>query len=316
MVNGIWGVNQFKVQVYILSRDRPHLFEETLRSVIEASNSEVDVVVSDNSVGDSIEEIVKASYPAIRYTRRTPPLDAFSHFNAILQEASTEYLVMFHDDDRMMPNYVPIMLGFMEANPGVVAAACNARILFRDEESERTFMPKVDGFRLIEGIEDFFECYLRIGIGGGSIAPFPGYMYRRSMLQGIVLNSKEAGKYSDVSFLSKLLVKGPLLWVYKPLMWYRFHDQNDSGTVSIAGTLGLLRYILETSQISRQSLSVHDYRFKMWADWWLGRFKKQGFGVFGQRVERIVFRFLAGSVVRLAFTRFTFWKLLFRKLFA
>jgi glycosyltransferase involved in cell wall biosynthesis len=310
------GVTQFKIQVYILSRDRPHLFEETLRSVIEASNSEVEVVVSDNSVGDSIEEIVKAGYPLVSYTRRIPPLDACSHFNAILQEASAEYLVMFHDDDRLMPNYVPVMLGFMESNPSVAAAACNARILARHQETERTFMPKVDGFRLIHRSDDFFESYLRIGIDGGSIAPFPGYIYRRSMLQGIALNFKEAGKYSDVSFLSKLLTKGSLAWVYKPLMWYRFHDNNDSGSVSIKGAFALLRYMLANSQIPKQSVSVQDYRFKMWAHWWVGQFRKQGLGVFCQRVGRIVFRFLATSAIRLAFTRLTFWKLLSRKLFA
>lgn len=292
------------------------MFEETLRSVIEASNSEVEIVVSDNSVGDSIQEIVKTNYPATIYTRRTPPLDAAGHFNVILQEATAQYLVMFHDDDRLMPNYVQVMLGFMESNPNVAAAACNARVLSGNRETERTFMPKVDGFRLIHRSDDFFESYLRIGIDGGSIAPFPGYIYRRAMLQGIVLSPKEAGKYSDVSFLSKLLAKGALAWVYKPLMWYRFHDNNDSGSVSITAAFALLRYMLANSEISRKSVAARDYRFKMWAHWWVGQLKKQGLGVFGQRVGRIVFRFLAASAVRLAFTRLTFWKLLSRKLLA
>lgn len=307
---------QFKVQVYILSRDRPHLFEETLRSVIEASNSDVEIVISDNSVGDSSEQLVKTAYPSIRYIRRIPALGPFDHFNAILDEAAAEYLVMFHDDDRLMVNYVPSMLSFMQENPHVAAVACNARILSGQSETGRTFMPKVDGSRMISRVEEFFESYLRIGIDGGSIAPFPGYMYRRSILNGVTFDPKEAGKYSDVSFLSKVLSKGPLAWLYKPLMWYRFHESNDSGSVSIRGAMGLLRYMLAHSAIDRNSPMVSDYRFKMWAHWWIGQFKKNGLKVFQLRSGRIVFRFLAASAIKLAFTRLTFWKLLSRKLFA
>lgn len=305
---------QFKVQVYILSRDRPHLFEETLRSVIEASTSDVEIVISDNSVGDSIEQLVKAGYPGVRYIRRIPALGPFDHFNAILDEAAAEYLVMFHDDDRLMTNYVPSMLSFMHENPHVAAVACNARILSGQTETGRTFMPQVDGSRLIYRSDEFFESYLRIGIDGGSIAPFPGYMYRRSMLQNITFNPKEAGKYSDVSFLSKVLTKGPLAWIYKPLIWYRFHEGNDSGSVSIRGAFGLLRYMLAHSGINRHSTIVSDYRFKMWAHWWLGQYKKHGLKVFQPRTERIVFKFLVASAIKLALTRLTFWKLLSRKL--
>lgn len=290
------------LQLYLLSRDRPEYLRETLRSALNQAGDDIEVIVSDNSERNDVARMLAEEFPEVRCIRRTPPLGAFDHFRTIIDEASAELVVMFHDDDVLLDGYVEVLRGALEADPALAAVCCNAAILRGSQITDELFAPAAGDVRLC-GAADLLHHYFALSIKGP--APFPGYMYRRSAIQGLCLDPRHGGKYSDVSFLLKVLQRGPILWLQKPLMRYRFHGNNDSATEAVGQRLRLLRYVYTTTSVTRRSPLIRQYRYRYWMSWWRGA---SAAGARQPWRRRVVRRFLVACTAGYALTRATLWQ--------
>tara|TARA_B110000090_G_C13372078_1_gene442488 strand:+ start:1733 stop:2035 length:303 start_codon:yes stop_codon:yes gene_type:complete len=90
------------VSIYILSHDRPVYAANALLSAMSQTYKNIKVIFSDNSSNyntknylDSLEHLEPGSYE-YRYRNNIHPL---AHFNNILDEVDTDYVLLFHDDD-------------------------------------------------------------------------------------------------------------------------------------------------------------------------------------------------------------------------
>ncbi len=295
------------LQIYILSRDRPLYLREALRSVIFQTENDSEIIVSDNSESDVVSLMLKEQFPQIRCIRRRPTLNQFEHFRAIIDEASADLLVMFHDDDILSSEYVSVLRKHLDRDPSLVAVCCDAFILRGNKVTKERFLPPGRRDRQIKDPEDLLREYFSLSSKGP--APFPGYMYRRRAIKGLSLDPQEGGKYSDVSFILKILERGSILWVAKPLMRYRIHGQNDSSTENVGHRLQLLRYIYRSGVISRYSPLVAQYRYRYLGNWW--QMGSDGTQVWRRRVIR---RYLIHRTLIYALTRATLWLRLLNKL--
>ncbi|VVE14809.1 glycosyltransferase family A protein [Pandoraea terrigena] len=255
-----------KVQLYILSRDRPAYLQETLRSAIGEMNDDVQVIVSDNSEGDEVERMVAEEFPLVTYLRRRPALPALDHFHVVIAESSAEFVVYFHDDDLMLPGFVATLRDALVARPELSAVACNANLVMGDKVTSRRVMGDCTEPHEIASVEALVTPYLTLT--GPRPAPFPGYMYRRKCLDGLSLKPEEGGKHADLAFLISVLRRAPMLWLPKPNMLYRVHASNDSRVESIGQRLRLLRHVYRQSNITPRSSAVAEYRFVYWLNWW------------------------------------------------
>lgn len=296
------------LQIFLMSRDRLGLFQATLSSILRQSDSAFELVVSDNSDGDAIGQWMQANHPSIRYVRRSPPLPALDHFNTVIDQATSEFLVIFHDDDLMETSYVEQMLKKAHTRPEAVAIGCNARYLMGNTLSPTTAMPPHGADRLISNAGDLLEPYL--SFSGSHAPPFPGYMYRAQKIKGLILDQGTGGKHADVSFMLSVLTRGPILWSNDVLMRYRVHPDSDSNLESIADRLRLVRHIQARHGISRRTKLLLDYRFSFWLRWW-GQ-SAASWAVHPRR-KRTLFWFLLGQGIKMASTRLHFWILLGKK---
>ena len=304
-----------RVQIYILSRDRVRYCAEAVASAVaQSSSGEIEVVVSDNSAGDEVQAMMRSRFPDVRLVRREPPLPALDHFKAVLQECSAEFVVLFHDDDVMLPGFVECHLALFRVHPDAAAVGVNATVLRGDRPTSKPFMGAFAGVRRILEAEELLRPYLELGARGP--APFPGYMYRRALIRGLYLDAATGGKHSDVTFLLDVLARGPVVWTSECAMRYRFHGANDSATESIADRRTWLHYITQRTCLGRRARPVLDLKFSYLARWLLGELRR---AVLGRRLtpawrQKIVARFVLGHLLRLAATRPAFWLRLFRKL--
>jgi hypothetical protein len=298
-----------KTFVYILSRDRPVYFKAALDSVLKNCSESVTIVVSDNSVGNDVENIMKNEYPSLMYIRRTPPIPVIEHFRKVFKEATADYLVLFHDDDIMMPGYIDKMLATLTQNQAVVAVGCNAKKMRGDIKTDQLYMRDFDQPKLISDVKIFLRLSLKFSL---SIPPpFPCYMYRRRLMANVLPDHDQGGKFCDVSFLVKLLSFGPILWIPESLIWYRLHSSNVSKHESIVDRLSLLRYLITYQNISRKSSYILEFKCLYWAKWWLERgVGSKLFIPHGWR-EQIVFIFLLKNAGIFIFTRPVVWRLFF-----
>lgn len=295
--------NDNRIQVYVLSRDRVDYLDETLQSILNQDGICFDLVVSDNSEHDDVQKMIQIKYPGIKYVRRVPVLSAMEHFRLVISECNREFSVLFHDDDVMMPGYLIRMVGAFDQYPNISAVGCNAFILKGDTLTGNCFMRSFSRPVILETPESLLEPYLGFGIIGP--APFPGYMYRTSAISNLCLDASEGGKYSDVSFLMKVQLHGPLYWLPDPLIQYRIHPGNDSSVDEIGQRMSLLRYIYRNTSLTSKSKIIDEYRFDFWLKWLISHFKSIS-DLRSRRIRTIV-KFLLIKSVELALTKYSFW---------
>ena len=299
------------LQIFILARDRISLFEEALDSILVQDYSEVDIeiVISDNSETDAIQNLLN-SYPLskekFKYIRHLPPLRQDLHFQYIIDHCSADYLVMFHDDDIMHPDYVKVMYSTMK-DSNFSALGCNA-FQFRGKflnNLRKTH--KYKSLKIFNNKKDFLERYL---VGNEGVAPYPGYLYKTEFVKKIPLTTLRSSFHGDVVFLSSLLDFGLVAWVQEPLMYYRIHSGSSSSKESVLGRKLLIKYMISQG-IDPLSTPVFLNRYLYYLNWFI----QQGpfFINISKWRYRIVAKFLLLKSINVMKTSY-FWLTILRKL--
>lgn len=284
-----------KISVYILSRDRLQYFKEALSSVLEACSNVAKVIVSDNSENNDISNYMSEMYPTVKFISRRPTLTAEQHFKAIISEADSEFLVMFHDDDIMLPDFVTTLYSKLVIDETLAAVGSNAKILSGDSLKENSFYQgKADKlFYEPSDLARQYFCYTSDGV-----APFPGYMYRTKFIDHRDFDFSLAGKYTDVLLLIGLLERGKILWTSDAFMHYRFHDQNDSNDLSMSSYLMLFRRLYAKHGMRYLR---NQFRFNLWWD----NYRKNGSF---SRFPGLIKRFMIWYFFKAIFISSDFWK--------
>jgi len=250
-----------KVQVYILSHERPFYLREAIDSVLKQSRFDlIDLVVSDNSRTDDVEHMVRSEYPFIAYVRRIPAVSAADHFKAVLSDVKAPYFMLFHDDDIMLPGMIGRLYEEISSSELICAVAPNAYLKMRGFVGRCCVRPRSNLW--IYSPRDLFLRYCLLQ----GVAPFPGYLYRTSVYQSnLGPLSSPAGKYSDVTFVASGLEKGNVLWLSEPLMFYRRHPTNDSALLDPNAREGLISifYADSVPLIARLIYKANDEFFSL-----------------------------------------------------
>ena len=300
---------QETLQIYILSKDRENYLREALSSALKQASDEfkIEVIVSDNSETDCVEKLMCSEFPDVKLVRRIPFLSSHDHHRRVIDEASSDYLVIFHDDDLMLPGYAERMLGVIREHPDSVAVGCNS-FIFHDKAKSPVAL--IHSFRSIQYFKDEPSFLMQNICDPRGICPLPSYIYRRRFLSSGLVNEKEGGKYSDVSFLSKLIEFGNLIWIPDALMMTRFHSDNDSGKFLIADKLKLVRYMVSRG-VNKDHPMLMLYKYISWGIW----FQQSGNVIFRSNYYRrasVVRKFIISYSLRKLFTKFFYYSLYLR----
>lgn len=232
--------NQRSLGVFLLCHNRPEEARVAIRSVRGQSDPNFAFTVSDNSSNDEVETMVRTEFPTVHYVRRAPALSAMRHFNSCIDDVTSDYFCLFHDDDVMGPNFVREMKMTAQAYPQAIALGSNAVIdVFGKPQALPSFLARRE-FDVIACAQDLAARYFSRSQSG--IAPFPGYVYSARLVGNLRL-PVDGGKYADVSWLLELARKAAVVWIRQPLMTYRMHGGNDGNTESRRDRLRFLAYL-------------------------------------------------------------------------
>jgi glycosyltransferase involved in cell wall biosynthesis len=242
--------------IFILCHNRPDDAQQAISSAIAQSCPADYLVISDNSSNDSVELMVKTHFPHVHYVRRPLGLNALEHFNMCIDEASTDYFCLFHDDDLMLPDFVKKMKLASERYPNAVAIGCNAYIQEGEANKEDLSFRAMKSTVRFKKASDLVSRYF--GRNQSGIAPFPGYIYKRQLVHQERFQPG-IGKYGDVAWLIALSQFAQIIWVTTPLMIYRMHGKNDGLKESRKDRLKLLSVLKFRKTILDKGL-LDDYR--------------------------------------------------------
>jgi glycosyltransferase involved in cell wall biosynthesis len=203
-----------------------------------------------------VESLVRSEFPGLEYRRRTNDLSVFDHLNQCLNEASADYVCLFHDDDLLSPRYTECILDAIGRYPDAAALSTNAWIA-EDGKPPRLSFKTTGKTHFVHDARQLAAHYFSRHQPG--IAPFPGYMYSTSRV-GEMRFSPAGGKYADVSWLLQVADRGGIVWIVEPLMITRMHASNDSRRESIGDRLKLFAFFKNHEATLGEGL-IEDYRF-------------------------------------------------------
>jgi glycosyltransferase involved in cell wall biosynthesis len=106
-------------------RNGQPLLVEALRSVMEQTERDLEIIVSDNGSEDGSTRVLKeaaASDSRIRYFRHDVPLTAYDNFRFVLRQARGEYFMWAAHDDSRDADFVARMTAALARQPEAVLA--------------------------------------------------------------------------------------------------------------------------------------------------------------------------------------------------
>ena len=244
-----------KVQVYILTYNRPQFILGAVESALQQERDNYEVIVSDNSTNDDTQKIfLRFRNPILKYIKRTPCVSMIDHFNIVLKEIKGDYFMIFHDDDVMMDGLISKLL--YEFTPSTAAVASNAYLIKNNLKTELLYVPGLNSNKTIVAKRELLSDYLY----NKRIVPFPGYLYKHAVSK-IEFNMR-FGKYADVYFLSQVLELGSITVIRDPLFYYRTHDEQNSFFSDYEAKSHLTSFILRECGLSRKEKTVVFFRLR------------------------------------------------------
>src|SRR5687768_8351704 len=95
------------VSICIPAYQQPALLERCLRSITSQTYKDVEILISDDTPNDSVKIIVDkfAKDLNISYRHNLRPLGSPSNWNAALEKAKGQYVMLLHHDDLFANEY-------------------------------------------------------------------------------------------------------------------------------------------------------------------------------------------------------------------
>lgn len=281
--------------IYILCRDRPGYLTHSINSILDRNINRAKLIISDNSISNDVEALCLSKYRHITYVRRWPPLNGIEHLEKIISETRNKYLVLFHDDDLMMPNYVETLFGYMEEHKQVVSVGCAAEVIDGNGNSKNsTYCGNSKEPKFVTTPQQLLDAYigLRENIDH---PPFPSYFYRTEYLQRGMFDYSDGGKYADVSFLIKLLAKGPIVWHPSLLVKYRLHGENDSNRMAVIDRMKFIKFLCRNNLFSPKSSIIIRQKFLYLLAWYRDLTNSNKLLNFNNWRVKIILKFLVAN---------------------
>lgn len=149
-----------KVSVVIPTRNRADMLYRAIRSVLEQSYGDFEIIVVSDASEDNTEEVVMSFDDSrIHYIRHEEAKGASAARNTAMRVAKGEYIAFLDDDDEWMPNKLEVQVPVIENTGTEVGLVYGWMEYFENGKSAGVRAPKVRG-------DVFAEMLDKQAIGG------------------------------------------------------------------------------------------------------------------------------------------------------
>lgn len=223
-----------RVFIGIPTLNRPEYVRQTVRSVLQQTNSDFRLIISDNcsapEVVDSVEEWVRdVDDPRVSFHRQPEDNGEYGQGRFFFREArGQEFFMILHDDDVLEPSYLARAIPILEEHPELAFFVANPYVFDEDGETcrERTRRYLVDHGRTRrdEGKFDVLAAHLASGF-----APISGTLFRLGALResGFVDEDCEGNFPFELNVFLRLGEGGAQAWFCADqMLGFRFHRES------------------------------------------------------------------------------------------
>jgi len=242
-----------KINIYLMVNERTKFLSESINSILEnKKNIDFNFIISDNSKTNNVCEYVKKKYTNIPYIKHdyNKVASQAQHFNKIIKNNNSEYIMLFHDDDIIFDNAIKKLTKFLDYNLDVGCVCPNAFKLKNYKKTKQLLNDLKSKKIIIDNKTFMSKKYLNIF--EGYVHPLPGYLYRQKYLQTIERSDDEGKVWSDASFIIKLSDICKICWLNEPLFYCRFHDLRQSSNVDLYSKLSFLKFVRKNTKLKKE----------------------------------------------------------------
>ena len=234
------------IQIFITTHNRADLIKETIESVLNQTANVKEITVLDNESIDNTEEVVK-SY-ADRGVKYIKTYGFLGNFNKAKEIADREFVMLFHDDDILHPDYLRNALNIINSEKNLSAVYTRYK-KFIDDDSPKIFPKLEKSYHIFKTKKDFAKyMYFQEYIAYASA------IYRTAYFKQTDLEYEKYNKYNDWPFMLKFSGYGNIALFNDCNAYYlRVHKNQDSNT---------LQNVPSLEQIVNWDKIFYDYMFE------------------------------------------------------
>jgi glycosyltransferase involved in cell wall biosynthesis len=219
---------------------RPLKLKQCLKSVIDQSHKNLEVLVSSNSSDNETRNIINSfNDERIKYFEQNSNIGSTENFNFLLKKASGKYFMWCSDDDYLSQNFIETALPFIDDEH----IACYGNATYKS--SGRTIL--VDGKMSIDYNDSFnrvAEYLKQVGNNGIFYS-----LYRLSSIRDLRLYNKIG---NDWIFVSEALLRGKYNYTDSITIFRDLANKNNA-----SGYKSILRSIGDTSFQNIKTIFPH-----------------------------------------------------------
>ncbi|WP_251980701.1 glycosyltransferase family 2 protein [Salinibacter ruber] len=254
-----------RVSVCIPTYNRPDYFERALKSVLGQSLVPIEILVGDDSSDQCTTEVVqryKNEGVPIQYFHHEPSRGQARNVDHLLQKAQGNFVVLLHDDDRLLPGALETLISCFASHSDLVAAFGKQQVINADGEvkTETTHGVNKGYYRTAEH-EGRQSSSLRSAI----VQQFPndGYMVRADAAKAVGYDHPGVGDACDFAFGVELArtTQGDFYYTDMYVSQYRHSEESIVRGEEVADT-AYHAFKIVTEQFSNQVQS--DPYVKKW----------------------------------------------------
>ncbi|NLP83917.1 glycosyltransferase family 2 protein [Microbacterium sp. CFH 90308] len=115
-----------KVSVVVPAYNNEPFIRQTMRSVLDQADVDLELVVADHTSSDGTWDAMAefADDPRVRLHTTPAGGGAESNFNRVSAEATGEYVKLLPGDDYLLPGMLARQVAILDSNPGAMLTAC------------------------------------------------------------------------------------------------------------------------------------------------------------------------------------------------
>lgn len=229
-----------KISVCIPAYNRPDTIKQTIQSVIDQTEKDWELIVTDDSDNKNVESVVISfSDPRIRYTKNPNRLGMEGNWNMGLTLAKGQYIKLLMDDDYLHPTCLAEQALILDQLPRVVLVCADYEVVNGENQHIKMSNMKKDPYRLFlrDYVENGFAFILAYLLGKRKVGLPSAMLFRKSTLAVSGLVNPNAGFAADSDLWLRLCEFGDFAYCDKKLLVMRWHETNLSKKL-VTETLG------------------------------------------------------------------------------
>lgn len=214
------------ITVCVLSFNRAAYLCESIESILMQTIRPDKILIFDNGSKSDVHTAVEPYLGnGVNWVGTDLTHNHIWNFKRAIASASTDYVMVMHDDDRLCIDFIEKQIAFLQVHPAVGAVSCNGYLM--DESGKRNGRLLRAGF--VDSDAEIFNCSAEVAMiyANDGCIPFSPLVYKTESVKKIVLQ-EEFGKVYDAVFLCDFADIEAVAYQAVPLYECRIHDGQDS----------------------------------------------------------------------------------------